>query len=128
MDSIKLTKRLIVQEDINFDTEGTGEVVDIVHADGRVEHGHKVNASHLPLSSDTRNEVGVDNIDDAVKTISQRVDGISMASVLTEDLLVEFQRFHEQSRKLHGAALTQCFRSGSVQTATAGEPSLLGKV
>ena len=90
MDSLKLTKRLIVQEDINFDTAGTGEVVDIVHADGTTAQGHKVNASHVPLSLNARNETGAGNLDDAVKFLSRRIDKISVASTLTEDLTVEF--------------------------------------
>ena len=90
MNSLKLTKRLIVKEDINFDTEGTGETVDIVHADGTTAKGHKVNASHVPLSLNARNATGAGNLDDAVKFLSQRIDKITTAAVLPDDLTVEF--------------------------------------
>ena len=70
--TIPITRRRILKEDINFDTTGTGESVTVANTTGT-----KVNASHVPLSSQTRSLFqDTDNVDSAISNLSQEISNL----------------------------------------------------
>jgi hypothetical protein len=84
-------KRLILDADINFDVTGTGEEETFFSSDGKKHSGRKINASHLPLRSETRKAIGAANVDSALAMLKEKLDNTSSADVLEQDLTVTFQ-------------------------------------
>ncbi|MBO7328460.1 MAG: hypothetical protein J6W00_06790 [Lentisphaeria bacterium] len=84
-------KRLILDADINFDVTGTGEEETFFSSDGKKHSGRKINASHLPLRSETRKAIGAANVDSALAILKEKLDNTSSADVLEQDLTVPFQ-------------------------------------
>lgn len=73
-------KRLIGAEDINFDTTGNGDRADFEDALGNIKTLHKINASHIPLTANTRSQIGVENADAALRKLSDKVNSMSSQS------------------------------------------------
>ena len=90
MDSLKLEKRLIVAEDVDFDLTGSGATVEIANGSGGFIEGHKINAGHLPLSSGTAQAVGSPDVDGAIENLQKKLDAVSTVSALDDDLTVAF--------------------------------------
>jgi len=90
MDSLRLEKRLIVAEDINFDYTGTNETVQIDNGSGGKIEAHKVNAGHMPLGSKTAQDVGANNVDKAIAVLNTKLGAISVVAVQSEDKTVLF--------------------------------------
>ena len=89
-ESINLKKRLIGKEDINFDIAGTGETENFITSDGDVKTLTKINASHCPLTRESREKLNATNVDEALNLISDKVDNFEANDALTEDVTVSF--------------------------------------
>ena len=116
---LNLKKRLILDADINFDTAGTGEVVTFFGQDGKSYSGKKINASHMPLTAETRKKVAAGNVDQALSLLSDKVNNIAADDVLTSDETVVFEaedafdviqdKINQQKKNLNGHTLTFVF-------------------
>ena len=118
-EQITLKKRLIGKEDINFDITGTGEQEYFFTADGGKKTVSKINASHLPLTADTREEVAAVNVDEAVSLLNRKVEGFSANDSLESDLEIIFEneddfeaiqnKINQQKKNLGGHTLRFIF-------------------
>lgn len=118
-EQITLKKRLIGKEDINFDITGTGEQEYFFTADGGKKNVSKINASHLPLTTDTRSEVNAVNVDEALSQLNRKVEGFSASDALGEDLEIIFEneddfetiqnKINQQKKNLGGHTLKFVF-------------------
>jgi hypothetical protein len=116
---LNLKKRLILDADINFDTAGTGEEVTFFGQDGKRYSGKKINASHMPLTAETRKKVAAGNVDQALSLLSDKVNNITADDVLTSDVTVVFEaedafdviqdKINQQKKNLNGHTLTFVF-------------------
>lgn len=116
---LNIKKRLILGEDVDFDVTGTGETVTFFSQTGEAYQGNKINASHLPLTTETRQKTTSTNVDAALANISDRLDNFSAGDVLEEDLTVAFAAedsaetiqltINRQIKNLNGHTLTFLF-------------------
>ena len=77
-DVIKINKRLIGKEDINFDITGTGEVDSFFTPNGEKKNLTKLNASHFPLTADAREKTAASNIDGALINLAEKINNFSL--------------------------------------------------
>lgn len=113
---VNLKKRLILDADINFDTAGIGEEVSFFGSDGKAYNGKKINASHLPLTKNTRQKLAATNVDEALKIMSDKLDNVTAGDVLSEDTVIIFgaeddaetiqNKINQQKKNLNGHTLT----------------------
>lgn len=118
-ESINLRKRLIGKEDIDFDTTGEGVKSPFFTASGERKELAKINASHFPLTSETREKLNASNVDKALSVLSDKVDNFEATDVLTDDLTVTFSAEDDaetiqntidlQKKNLNGHTLTFVF-------------------
>lgn len=120
-----IKKRLILAEDINFDSAGTGDVAKFTAQDGTTYEGQKINAAHLPLTKETREKLAALNVDEALSVVKDKVDAFSATDVMTENVTITFtaentpeeiQRIIDrQKRNLNNYTLTFIFPSSWTQ-------------
>ena len=116
---LNVKKRLILDADINFDTTGTGEEVSFFGSDGKPYSGRKINASHMPLTKDTRETVAAANVDTAIKKLHDKIENFTAGDVLDQDLTITFEaeesaediqlKINGQIKNLNGHTLTFVF-------------------
>lgn len=116
---LNVKKRLILDADINFDTTGTGEEVSFFGSDGKPYSGRKINASHMPLTRDTRETVAAANVDTAIKKLHDKIENFTAGDVLDQDLTITFEaeesaediqlKINGQIKNLNGHTLTFVF-------------------
>jgi hypothetical protein len=125
-DTIYLKKRLIGKEDINFDTNGTGETANFTTPDGVEKTLTKLNASHFPLTAETKNKLNASNVDEALKTLyDKQPSGPMTPDGLFEDTVVEIVsgdnaetiqgKIDAQKKNLNGYTLTFRFPASLTQ-------------
>jgi hypothetical protein len=116
----KLKKRPIGKEDIAFDIGGVFAQDEYTLPNGEKQVVTRVNASNIPLLSDTRQKLdGTPNVDEALKKLKKYIDGFSVLNIMKEDKVVEFEatdtpliiqeKINNQSKNLGGFSLTFVF-------------------
>lgn len=116
-DTIYLKKRLIGKEDINFDTNGTGETANFMTPDGEEKMLTKINASHFPLTAATKDKLNASNVDEALQSLyDKQPSGPMTPDGLFEDTVVEIVsgdnaetiqgKIDAQKKNLNGYTLT----------------------
>ena len=63
-------KRLIYAEDLDFDTSGADDKVEITSGLGSKFNVSKINAKHIPISKKNRSLLNASNIDDAIQRLA----------------------------------------------------------
>jgi hypothetical protein len=116
---INLKKRLILDADINFDSAGEGEIVTFSDSDGKSYSARKINASHIPLTKNTRQKIAAKNVDDALFLMAEKLDNSVAGDILEEDVEIEFKatddvetiqnKINQQKKNLNGHTLTFVF-------------------
>ena len=89
-ESIALKKRLIGKEDVDFDISGNGETEYFQTPSGESKKISKINASHIPLTKQTKKSIGEDNVDAALLMLKEEIDGFETFDALTQDVVVNF--------------------------------------
>lgn len=125
MDSMKLEKRLIVAEDVNFDSTGNGEEVAIPNGSGGTIIAHKINAGHVPLKSETAQEVGTQDVDTALSILNNKLGAIEMAGEMAGDTVIEFDAADGEPEIQ--AKIDECLRNLGGHTLTFSFPPLLDR-
>lgn len=118
-ETINIKKRLIGKEDINFDVTGLNERANFITPSGEEKVLTKVNASHIPLTQNTRNEVNAFNVDEALVNLQGKVDSFTAVDVLDRDITIEFSpedsidviqnKINQQKKNLNGHVLSFVF-------------------
>jgi hypothetical protein len=118
-DVINLKKRLIGKEDINFDITGNDETENFFSAEGEQYKLTKLNASHIPLTANTREKTAAGNVDLALLNFANKIDNFVASDVLTENLTIIFEaedsaetiqdKINLQKKNLNGYTLTFVF-------------------
>ena len=118
-ETINLRKRLIGVEDINFDITGTNEKETFFTSVGGQQELSKINASHFPLTRNTREKLNATNVDEALVLLSDKVDDFEVGNVLEEDTTISFDAdadaetiqniINQQKKNLNGHTLTFLF-------------------
>lgn len=113
---INLKKRLILDADINFDSAGTGEKVKFTDSDGKSYSARKINASHIPLTKETRAKTAAKNVDDALSLMAEKLDNSVAGDILEVDTKIVFEatddvetiqnKINQQKKNLNGHTLT----------------------
>lgn len=85
-----ITKRLIGQEDVNWDVNGSGEQADFPTSDGGTKTLHKINAGHIPLKSATQEKTGHADVDSALDYLKDAVDSLAGQDMMQENTIVDF--------------------------------------
>lgn len=113
-----IQKRLIGKEDISWDLSGNNEQNNYVFGNDSVAVS-KINASHIPLTTEAREFLSAGNVDNALKNVHKKLNEFSASDGLTEDVVVEFeakdtvediqQKINLQKKNLNGHTLTFVF-------------------
>ena len=130
MSEYDIETRLFGKEDINFDSNGTGEQTQYTDLNSETHPVTKLNASHIPLTQSARATAdGATNVDAAVQNLAGKIrdvagqNGVGMTEDKIIPLLTESTRQTQISapfRNLGGHTLTFQFpEEGDVQVATA---------
>ena len=77
-------KRLLGKEDIDFDANGTGARNDFIGTDGETKELHKLNATHIPLSTSSRWD-SITDVDNAIGNLHNAIGAIAQIEVLPSD-------------------------------------------
>jgi hypothetical protein len=124
-ETINLKKRLIGREDINFDISGTNETEYFFTADGSRKPLSKINASHFPLTVESRKKLNATNVEEALNVLSDKTDNFKTADVMSEDVTINFlpeddaetiqNKINQQKKNLNGYTLTFLFPASVAQ-------------
>ena len=130
MSEYELETRLFGKEDIDFDSAGTNEQTEFTDLNGDTHAVTKLNASHIPLTQETRAVVdSATDVEGAIQNLHDDIHNIAGASAvgLSEDKVILLDTASTRQtaisapfRNLGGHTLTFKFpEEGDVQVATA---------
>ena len=126
-----ITRRPILGEDIGFDIDGDGSTYDFTMPDGTSKTGHKLNASHLPVTEALRIKTLQNNVDDAIDAVWDKADlGSNIASLSQYGRTIYASDSETQAGTIDTKATTpkgiasltsSTTRRGLIETATTAE-------
>ena len=94
--TIAITRRQILNEDINWDSDGTGASETIVNPAGGTVNGYKINASHLPTTTALRALMsGTSTVEDTLGWLYENFSTVGGNASTTEKGIIEIATLAE---------------------------------
>lgn len=86
----EITRRLLLKQDIDFDTDGTGGTVNVSNPAGGTIPGNKLNASHIPVTTVIRQLMsGTANIEDVLVQLYENFSNAGGAASTDKKGIIE---------------------------------------